>query len=104
MAQKRTIKELIDENSVDTYQTLYRFYKDVVNGVVTDVRVLKDGSVVPVPVSAAVRIEAANALLRMNIDKVQGNAKAKEMDEELTFGGDALKMLQELAEKKKDKK
>ena len=104
MAQKRTIKELIDENSVDTYQTLYRFYKDVVNGVVTDVRVLKDGSVVPVPVSAAVRIEAANALLRMNIDKVQGNAKAKETDEELTFGGDALKMLQELAEKKKDKK
>lgn len=104
MAQKRTIKELIDENSVDTYQTLYRFYKDVVNGVVTDVRVLKDGGVVPVPVSAAVRIEAANALLRMNIDKVQGNAKAKETDEELTFGGDALKMLQELAEKKKDKK
>lgn len=102
MAQKRTIKELIDENSVDTYQTLYRFYKDVVNGVVTDVRVLKDGSVVPVPVSAAVRIEAANALLRMNIDKVQGNAKAKETEQDLTAGGDALKMLQDLANKKQE--
>lgn len=102
MAQKRTIKELIDENSVDTYQTLYRFYKDVVNGVVTDVRVLKDGSVVPVPVSAAVRIEAANALLRMNIDKVQGNAKAKETEQDITAGGDALKMLQELANKKQE--
>ena len=102
MAQKRTIKELIDENSVDTYQTLYRFYKDVVNGVVTDVRVLKDGSVVPVPMSAAVRIEAANALLRMNIDKVQGNAKAKETEQDLTAGGDALKMLQDLANKKQE--
>lgn len=101
---KKDIKTLIQENSVSTYQLLHDFYRDVVRGDIEDVRITKDGQIINVPLSAAVRIEAANALLRLDIDKVQGNAKAKETDEELTAGSDALKMLQELAEKKKTKK
>lgn len=100
---KKDIKELIKENSVDTYELLRNFYKQVVKGDIEDTRVTKDGQVVAVPLSAAVRIEAANALLRLDIDKIQGNAKAKESEEELSAGSDALKMLQELAEKKKKK-
>lgn len=99
----KTIKELIDENSVNTYQTLRKFYKDVVEGAIDDVRVTKDGEVIHVPLSTAVRIEAANALLRMDIDKVQGNAKAKDRDADPTAGGDALKMLSALAEKRQNK-
>lgn len=101
---KKDIKTLMQENSVSTYHLLRDFYKDVVSGAITDVRVTKDGDVITVPLSAAVRIEAANALLRLDIDKIQGNAKARESDEELTAGSDALKMLQDLAESKKKKK
>ena len=101
---KKDIKSLIQDNAVSTYQLLHDFYRDVVRGDIEDVRMTKDGQVINVPLSAAVRIEAANALLRLDIDKVQGNAKAKETDEELTAGSDALKMLQELAERKKAKK
>lgn len=97
----KDIKSLIQKNSTDTYQLLRDFYKDVVSGTIMDVRVTKDGDVINVPLSAAVRIEAANALLRLDIDKVQGNAKARESDEELASGNDAIKMLQELAAKKK---
>lgn len=100
---KKDIKELIKENAADTYQLLRDFYKQVVRGDIEDTRLTKDGQVVSVPLSAAVRIEAANALLRLDIDKIQGNAKAKESEEELSAGSDALKMLQELAEKKKKK-
>ena len=100
---KKDIKELIKENSIDTYELLRNFYKQVVKGDIEDARVTKDGQVVTVPLSAAVRIEAANALLRLDIDKIQGNAKARESEEELSAGSDALKMLQELAEKKKKK-
>lgn len=101
---KKDIKSLIQDNAVNTYQLLHDFYRDVVRGDIEDVRMTKDGQVINVPLSAAVRIEAANALLRLDIDKIQGNAKAKETDEELTAGSDALKMLQELAERKKAKK
>jgi hypothetical protein len=97
----KDIKSLIQKNSTDTYQLLRDFYKDVVSGTIMDVRVTKDGEVINVPLSAAVRIEAANALLRLDIDKVQGNAKARESDDELASGNDAIKMLQELAAKKK---
>lgn len=97
----KDIKSLIQKNSTDTYQLLRDFYKDVVSGTIMDVRVTKYGEVLNVPLSAAVRIEAANALLRLDIDKVQGNAKARESDDELTSGNDAIKMLQELAAKKK---
>ena len=100
---KKDIKTLIQENSVDTYKLLRDFYKDVVSGKLEDIRVTKDGQVLNVPLSAAVRIEAANALLRLDIDKIQGNAKAKENEDELTAGSDALKMLQELAESKNKK-
>lgn len=101
---KKDIKTLMQENSVDTYKLLRDFYKEVVTGEIEDVVVTKEGKVVNKPLSAAVRIEAANALLRLDIDKIQGNAKARESDEELTAGSDALKMLQELAESKKKKK
>lgn len=101
---KKDIKTLMQENSVSTYNLLRDFYKEVVQGTITDVRVTKNGQVVTVPLSAAVRIEAANALLRLDIDKIQGNAKARESDEEIAAGSDALKMLQELAESKKTKK
>ena len=100
---KKDIKTLMQENSVNTYNLLRDFYKDVVSGAISDVRVTKDGEVINVPLSAAVRIEAANALLRLDIDKIQGNAKARESEEELAAGSDAIKMLQELAEKKKKK-
>ena len=93
----KSIKQLIDVNAVDTYKTLRKFYKEIVDGAIDDVRVLKDGTVVHVPLSAAVRIEAANALLRMDIDKVQGNAKAKEGAEESAESVDALKQLEDLA-------
>lgn len=97
----KDIKTLIQKNSSETYKLLRDFYKDVVSGAIMDVRVTKEGEVLNVPLSAAVRIEAANALLRLDIDKVQGNAKARESDDELASGNDAIKMLQELAAKKK---
>lgn len=66
-----------------------------------DTRMTKDGEIVNMEPSIAVRVEAANALLRLDIDKIQGNAKARESDEDLASGNDAIKMLQELAAKKK---
>ena len=66
---KKDIKTLMQENSVDTYKLLRDFYRDVVKGDIEDVIVTKDGSLVNKPLSAAVRIEAANALLRLDIDK-----------------------------------
>jgi len=91
----------MQENSSETYGILRKFYKDVIEGKIMDTRMTKDGEIVNLEPSIAVRVEAANALLRLDIDKIQGNAKAKESDEELTAGSEALKMLQELAEKKK---
>lgn len=100
---KKNIKELMQANSTNTYETLRQFYKDVVEGKIMDTRMTKDGEIVNMEPSIAVRVEAANALLRLDIDKIQGNAKARESDEEVTAGNDALKILQELAEKKKKK-
>lgn len=100
---KKHVKELMQENATSTYQTLRQFYKDVVEGKIMDTRMTKDGEIVNMEPSIAVRVEAANALLRLDIDKIQGNAKARESEEELTAGNDALKILQELAEKKKKK-
>lgn len=100
---KKNIKTLMQENSTATYEILRQFYKDVVQGKIMDTRMTKDGEIVNMEPSIAVRVEAANALLRLDIDKIQGNAKARESDEELTAGNDAIKMLQELAEKKKKK-
>lgn len=101
---KKNIKELIDNNAADTYEVLRKFYKDVVSGKIDDVRMTKDGAIVHMEPSLAVRVEAANALLRMDIDKVQGNAKAKETDSDLTASSDALAMLSELAAKRKKDK
>jgi hypothetical protein len=98
---KKNIKAMMQENSSETYGILRKFYKDVIEGKIMDTRMTKDGEIVNLEPSIAVRVEAANALLRLDIDKIQGNAKAKESDEELTAGSEALKMLQELAEKKK---
>lgn len=98
---KKHVKELMQENATSTYQTLRQFYKDVVEGKIMDTRMTKDGEIVNMEPSIAVRVEAANALLRLDIDKIQGNAKARESEEELTAGNDAIKMLQELAAKKK---
>ncbi len=100
---KKSIKELIDSNAADTYEVLRQFYKDVVSGKIDDVRMTKDGSIVHMEPSLAVRVEAANALLRMDIDKVQGNAKAKESDNDMAASNDALKMLSDLAAKRKGK-
>lgn len=100
---KKDIKVLMQENSVDTYKLLRNFYRSVVNGDIEDVRMTKDGNVINLPLSAAVRIEAANALLRLDIDKIQGNAKARESEEEIASESDALKMLQELADKRTKK-
>lgn len=93
----KNIKELIDKNSSQTYQVLRKFYMDVVSGAIDDYRMTKDGEVKKLPLTAAVRIEAANALLRMDIDKVQGNAKAKETADELTESNEAVMQLAELA-------
>ena len=93
----KNIKELIDKNSAHTYQILRNFYMDVVSGKISDYRMTKDGDVVTLPLTAAVRIEAANALLRMDIDKVQGNAKAKDTSDEISESSDALRQLSELA-------
>lgn len=101
---KKNIKTLMQENSSESYEILRKFYKDVIEGKIMDVRMTKDGGIVNMEPSIAVRVEAANALLRLDIDKIQGNAKAKENEEELTAGSDALKMLQELAESKKKNK
>lgn len=101
---KKNIKTLMQENSSESYEILRNFYKDVIEGKIMDVRMTKDGAIVNMEPSIAVRVEAANALLRLDIDKIQGNAKAKEADEELTAGSDALKMLQELAEKRNKSK
>lgn len=99
----KNIKDLIDKNSPHTYQVLRNFYMDVVNGLVKDYRMTKDGDVRELPLTAAVRIEAANALLRMDIDKVQGNAKAKETADDIAEGSDALKQLAELAKSRMKK-
>lgn len=93
----KNIKELIDKNSSQTYQVLRKFYMDVVSGAVEDYRMTKGGAVVKLPLTAAVRIEAANALLRMDIDKVQGNAKAKETQDDLSEGNEAMMQLAALA-------
>lgn len=100
---KKNIKTLMQENSTESYEVLRQFYKDVIAGKIMDVRMTKDGEIVNLEPSLAVRVEAANALLRLDIDKIQGNAKARESEEELTAGNDAIKMLQELADKKKKK-
>lgn len=100
---KKNIKSLMQENSSESYEILRKFYKDVIEGRIMDTRMTKDGEIVNMEPSIAVRVEAANALLRLDIDKIQGNAKARESDEELTAGNDAIKMLQELAEQKKKK-
>ena len=72
---KKDIKTLMQENSVDTYKLLRDFYKEVVTGEIEDVVVTKEGKVVHKPLSAAVRIEAANALLRLDIDKIANAVK-----------------------------
>lgn len=100
---KKNIKSLMQENSSESYEILRKFYKDVIEGKIMDTRMTKDGGIVNLDPSLAVRVEAANALLRLDIDKIQGNAKARESDEELVAGNDAIKMLQELADKKKIK-
>lgn len=100
---KKNIKSLMQENSSESYEILRKFYKDVIEGRIMDTRMTKDGDIVNMEPSIAVRVEAANALLRLDIDKIQGNAKARESDEELTAGNDAIKMLQELADQKKKK-
>ena len=99
----KSVKELIKNNSTNTYETLRKFYIQVINGEIFDEKVTKDGDVVSVPPSIAVRVEAASALQRMEIDKVQGNAKSRDTDDTLNANADALKVLTELAEKKRKK-
>ena len=99
----KSVKELIKSNSANTYETLRKFYIQVINGEIFDERVTKDGDVISVPPSIAVRVEAASALQRMEIDKVQGNAKSRDTDDTLNANADALKVLTELAEKKRKK-
>ena len=96
----KNIKDLIRKNSAETYEVLRRFYIDVINGLETDAKLTKDGEVINVPPSIAVKVEAAAALQRMDIDKVQGNAKSRESEDAFTVSNDALSVLSKLAEKK----
>lgn len=97
---KKSIKELISSNSSDSYEVLRDFYIGVISGSICDTKITKDGEVVTIPPSISVRVEAATALQRMDIDKIQGNAKSRESDEDTTSSNDALKALAALAEKK----
>lgn len=99
----KSVKDLISSNSANSYEVLRKFYTQVINGEIYDQKITKDGEVLSVPPSIAVRVEAASALQRMDIDKVQGNAKSTESDESLSANADALKLLTELAEKKRKK-
>lgn len=99
----KSIKDLISKNSSESYEVLRKFYIDVINGDITETKITKDGQVVEVNPSIAVRVEAATALQRMDIDKVQGNAKSRESDDSINANSDALKVLTELAEKKRKK-
>lgn len=96
----KNIKDLIRKNSAETYEVLRRFYIDVINGLETDAKLTKEGEVINVPPSIAVKVEAAAALQRMDIDKVQGNAKSRESEDAFTVSNDALSVLSKLAEKK----
>lgn len=96
----KNIKDLIKKNSAETYEVLRRFYIDVINGLETDAKLTKYGEVINVPPSIAVKVEAAAALQRMDIDKVQGNAKSRESEDAFTVSNDALSVLSKLAEKK----
>lgn len=96
----KNIKDLIRKNSAETYEVLRRFYIDVINGIETDAKITKDGEVINIPPSISVKVEAAAALQRMDIDKVQGNAKSRESEDAFTVSNDALSVLSKLAEKK----
>lgn len=99
----KNIKDLIRKNSAETYEVLRRFYIDVINGIETDAKITKDGEVINIPPSISVKVEAAAALQRMDIDKVQGNAKSRESEDAFTVSNDALSVLSKLAEKKSKK-
>lgn len=96
----KNIKDLIRKNSAESYEVLRRFYIDVINGIETDAKITKDGEVINIPPSISVKVEAAAALQRMDIDKVQGNAKSRESEDAFTVSNDALSVLSKLAEKK----
>lgn len=99
----KNIKDLIRKNSAETYEVLRRFYIDVINGIETDAKITKEGEVINIPPSISVKVEAAAALQRMDIDKVQGNAKSRESEDAFTVSNDALSVLSKLAEKKSKK-
>lgn len=96
----KNIKDLIRKNSAESYEVLRRFYIDVINGIETDAKITKEGEVINIPPSISVKVEAAAALQRMDIDKVQGNAKSRESEDAFTVSNDALSALSKLAEKK----
>lgn len=97
---RKSVKELIKDNSAKSYEALRSFYISVINGELFDVKVDKEGNIIKIPPTIAVRVEAAAALQRMDIDKVQGNAKSRDTDEHIEGESDILKQLASLAEKK----
>lgn len=98
--EKKAIKELISDNSPKSYEILRQFYIDVIEGNIYDEKVTKEGDVVHIKPTIAVRVEAAAALQRMDIDKVQGNAKSKDTEDVQGADSDALNALMKLAEKR----
>ena len=98
MKDKKNVKQMISENSAESYEALRSFYLKVINGEIFDVKVTREGEVVNIPPTISARVEAAAALQRMDIDKVQGNAKPKDSEDAQAVSNDALKALSKLAE------
>ena len=95
-----SIKELIDKNSAESYRVLRSIYLDIISGKLKEQKVDKEGRISLWPPTIAVRLEAALALQRIDIDKVAGNAKAKETDSQRAATSSVLSQLKEMAEKK----
>lgn len=94
------IKELIDKNSAESYKVLRNIYLDIISGKLREQKVDKEGRTYMIPPTIATRLEAALALQRIDIDKVAGNAKAKETDSQRAASSSILSQLKEMAEKK----
>lgn len=97
---KGNIKEMIDANSSESYKVLRRIYLDIIEGKIRDTKVDREGKMYLIPPSISVRLEAALALQRIDIDKVAGNAKSKETDGQRAASSSVLEQLKEAADRK----
>lgn len=101
---KKSLKEVMSENSLESYKLLRQHYINVLNNVYSNKTVTKSGEVVDLGTSVAEMNQAAAGLQRLDIDKLQGSAKSRESDSDKQVNSDVLKQLEELAAAKEKNK